>query len=702
MDRTLHDPLVGQVLDGRYRVEARIAVGGMATVYRAVDTRLDRVLALKVMHPSLAVDELFVDRFIREAKSAARLAHPNVVAVFDQGTDGGYVYLAMEYVAGRTLRDLLRERGALRPRAAFDVLEPMLSALGAAHHAGLVHRDMKPENVLIGDDGSVKVADFGLVRTVDGQTSSSTGQLMGTISYLAPEQIEDGVSDPRSDLYACGVLLYEMLTGAKPHSPGTPAAVLYQHLHEGIPAPSGLVPGLAPQLDELVARTTARAPADRPDDALALLAEVRTARAALTGEQLEALPPGARTDAEHGDRTLSLGCGNGGGDGRSAGDAEATSVLPYDTAVTEPVPYGPGTRREGGAGTDHTTAELGVVAPDGAGPGAAGPGAVGLGAVGLADFAGDDTAEHGADAAGTAPPGGHAGGPGRGPWRPSLLVLTGVLLVLLLGGGAWYLTSGQSVKTPAVLDMTEAEARETLEEAGLDVDVERDHSLRVQRGRVIETSPAPGETSDGDVTIVVSRGPEIVKVPDLAGMPLDEARAKLKGVGLDPGIVTREFDAETARGSVLRTKPDAGTEKRPGSAVALTVSKGEVIPAPDLVGDDEDDARDALEELGLKVRVAQQRVFSDEDEGKVAEQSPSEDAPLAEGDTVTLTLSKGQDMVSVPDVGGQDADEAREALEDAGFSVKVRKLFFADRVFNQSPEGGDEAPRGSEVTIWVR
>ncbi|MCG0290130.1 protein kinase, partial [Streptomyces sp. PSAA01] len=249
MDTTLQDPLVGQELDGRYRVEARIAVGGMATVYRAVDTRLDRVLALKVMHQSLASDAAFVDRFIREAKSVARLAHANVVAVYDQGADGGHVYLAMEYVAGCTLRDVLRGRGALHPRAALDILEPVLAALGAAHRAGFVHRDMKPENVLIGDDGRVKVADFGLVRAVDTNTSASTGTVLGTVSYLAPEQIEQGTADPRADVYACGVVLYEMLTGSKPHGGSTPAQVLYQHLNEDVPPPSALAPGVAPELD---------------------------------------------------------------------------------------------------------------------------------------------------------------------------------------------------------------------------------------------------------------------------------------------------------------------------------------------------------------------------------------------------------------------------------------------------------------------
>ncbi|NEC64613.1 protein kinase, partial [Streptomyces sp. SID9727] len=287
VDTTLQDPLVGQLLDGRYRVDARIAVGGMATVYRAMDMRLDRVLALKVMHPTLATDASFVERFIREAKSVARLDHPNVVGVFDQGAQGQYVYLAMEYVAGCTLRDVLSERGALAPRAALDILESVLAALGAAHRAGFVHRDMKPENVLIGDDGRVKVADFGLVRAVDAVTNTS-GTILGTVSYLAPEQIEQGTADTRADVYACGVVLYEMLTGDKPRDGESPAQVIYQHLHEDVPPPSAAVPGLAPELDALVTGATARDPEARPFDAVELLAGARRARAALTDAQLDA------------------------------------------------------------------------------------------------------------------------------------------------------------------------------------------------------------------------------------------------------------------------------------------------------------------------------------------------------------------------------------------------------------------------------
>ncbi|GEB52303.1 Stk1 family PASTA domain-containing Ser/Thr kinase [Streptomyces cacaoi] len=647
MDTTLKDPLVGQVLDGRYRVEARVAVGGMATVYRATDTRLDRVLALKVMHPSLATDDAFVARFIREAKSAARLAHPNVVGVFDQGTDGTYVYLAMEYVSGCTLRDVLRDRGALQPRAALDVLEPVLAALGSAHRAGLVHRDMKPENVLIGDDGRVKVADFGLVRAVDSHTSATTDSILGTVSYLAPEQIEDGTADTRTDLYACGVMLYEMLTGGKPYAGGTPAQVLYQHLNTDVPPPSESVPGLAGPLDALVARAAARNPDARPEDAAALLAEVRTARAGLTEAELDAVPPQAKEPDE-------APVPDASDDG--AADAEAaTSVIPRP-AGTAPAP------------PEHTARLSAAAAPP------------------------------------PEPPAGRTGAgrrrvPGRG-----FLVAVGVVLLALVGTGIWYINSGQFTRTPAVLDMTQDKATETLSDAGLDAKVERDYSERVERGHVISSDPEPGgriRRSDS-VTLTVSRGPHIVKVPDVSGTPLSNARRQLKDADLVPGIVKRRFDEETAQGSVISTDPKPGSERRPGSAVALTVSKGRPIDVPDVVGDDEDEAADELRDAGLKVKVAPERVHSEEDKGTIARQSPAEGAQLAKGGTVTLTVSKGPEMVEVPDVEDSGEDEAREKLERAGFEVTVRRVFFGDTVFNQSPDSGKKAPRGSEVTIWLR
>ncbi|MFD4349787.1 Stk1 family PASTA domain-containing Ser/Thr kinase [Streptomyces coelicoflavus] len=650
MDTTLQDPLVGQVLDGRYRVEARIAVGGMATVYRAVDTRLDRVLALKVMHPTLATDATFVERFIREAKSVARLDHPNVVQVFDQGAEGAYVYLAMEYIAGCTLRDVLRERGALRPRAALDILEPVLAALGAAHRAGFVHRDMKPENVLIGDDGRVKVADFGLVRAVNTVTST-TGAVLGTVSYLAPEQIEHGTADPRVDVYACGVLLYEMLTGDKPHDGDSPAAVLYKHLHEDVPPPSAAVPGMAFELDELVAAATARNPEIRPHDAVALLARAREAREALSADQLDAAPPQALA-AEHDNAE------------------DRTSVIPRALTMPRPLPVnedeGDGAHDGFPADGVHRTSRLAAPPP--------------------------------------APPRSRLPRPRRGP----LAIVVAVLLVLGVGTGVWYINSGQFTKVPPLLSKTEAQARDRLDEAGLDVGkVKHAYSDTVERGKVISTDPGVGDRirKNDSVSLTVSDGPDTVKLPDVSGYRLDKARKLLEDEGLEPGMVTKAFSGEVAKGFVISTKPGSGTTVRAGSAVALVVSKGSPVDVPDVTGDDLEDAKAELTEAGLKVKVAEGRVNSDYDSGQVARQTPDPGGRAAEGDTVTLTLSKGPRMIEVPDVVGDSVDDAKRTLEDAGFDVdEDRGLLglFGDTVKKQSVDGGDTAPEGSTIKITIR
>ncbi|GHA83211.1 Stk1 family PASTA domain-containing Ser/Thr kinase [Streptomyces termitum] len=635
MDTTLQDPLVGRLLDGRYRVDARIAVGGMATVYRAVDTRLDRVLALKVMHPALAADAVFVERFIREAKSVARLAHPNVVAVFDQGAEGAYVYLAMEYVSGCTLRDVLRERGALRPRAALDILEPVLAALGAAHRAGFVHRDMKPENVLIGDDGRVKVADFGLVRSV-GSATATTGAVLGTVSYLAPEQIEHGTADTRADVYACGVVLYEMLTGGKPHSGETPAQVLYQHLHTDVPAPSEAVPGLPAALDGLVAAASARDPERRPHDAVELLGLVREARAGLTDAQLDTAPPAARTED------------------RDTGE-DRTSVIARPVGSADPQPV------------QHTSRLATPPAPP------ARTGRRGL----------------------------------RSLPRVPLLIVLGLLLALGVGTGVWYINAGQFTRVPAVLGQTEDAARARLADAGLEAGTsKRAFSDVYERGTVMAVDPAPGERIRGNtaVTLTLSRGPEIVKVPNLKNKPLAEARRVLTEQGLAPGVVTSAFSDSVPQGAVIGSDPEPGTERAPDSAVALVVSKGSPVDVPDVTGETVADATAALQDAGLKVTVAPERVYSPEDAGAVAAQSLPEGSRAAKGDAVTLTVSKGPRRVEVPDVVGMTTGEARQELEDAGFEVKVQKSFpfLGDEVTGQSVEGGESAPEGSVVTITVK
>ena len=270
MHEPVSDPLLETLVDNRYLVHSRIARGGMSTVYLATDTRLDRDVALKVLYPHLAADRGFLDRFEREAKSAARLSHPHVVGVLDQGVTESLSYLVMEYVPGRTLRDVLNERHRLSPRLALAMMDAVVDGLAAAHEAGLVHRDVKPENVLLASSGAIKIADFGLARAVT--TSTNTGTLVGTVAYLAPELVTGAGADARSDIYSAGIMLYEMLTGSQPFTGEVPIQVAFAHVHSSVPAPSAACPGLAEDLDELVLWCTSQDPEDRPVDGRALLA----------------------------------------------------------------------------------------------------------------------------------------------------------------------------------------------------------------------------------------------------------------------------------------------------------------------------------------------------------------------------------------------------------------------------------------------
>jgi serine/threonine-protein kinase len=268
------DPLVGAVLDGRYRVDTMIATGGMSAVYRGLDLRLDRPVALKVMESRYAGDNQFLTRFQREARAVARLKDPGLVAVYDQGIDGQHPFLVMELIEGGTLRELLRERGPMPPHAVAAVLRPVLGGLAVAHRAGLVHRDIKPENVLISDDGDVKIADFGLVRAVAEAKITSTSVILGTAAYLSPEQVSTGDASPRSDVYSVGILAYELLTGVTPFIGDSALAIAYQRMDNDVPPPGRMIAGVPAQFDELVTRATAREPANRYADAQDMATEL--------------------------------------------------------------------------------------------------------------------------------------------------------------------------------------------------------------------------------------------------------------------------------------------------------------------------------------------------------------------------------------------------------------------------------------------
>jgi eukaryotic-like serine/threonine-protein kinase len=613
------------VLDGRYRVGSRLARGGMATVYEAHDSRLDRVIALKVMHPSLADDDEFVSRFIREAHSAARLSHPNVVAVYDQGADQGHVFLAMELVRGRTLRDLIREHGHLSPRQSLEVLEPVLAALGAAHQAGIIHRDVKPENVLISDDGRIKVADFGLARAVTGHTSHTTasGVLMGTVAYLSPEQVERGVADPRSDVYASGILLYEMLTGLKPYDGETAIQVAYRHVHDDVPPPSQLVPSTPAELDALVARATSRAPDQRPADARKMLAEVSTTRRLLSDGELDSLGPALATIPTAQDKTMVV-----------------------DLRESAP--------RRGDTGP------LGEQAPDKA---------------------------------------------RRRRSRGPIALLLIVLLAIGLSGFAWlYAAVLSKTTTPGLIDMTLSAADAKAETAGLDVTVaDREYSETVSKGRVISTNPKPNASIDkgGTIGLILSRGPERYDVPDVIDMQEEAARRAIEDNNLTVVEAVRRFSDDVKSGAVISVNPKVGTSLKPGTAVKLVISKGvKPVAIPDIVTMKVEDAKARLVDAQLRYRVLEK--FDDTvPAGIVMNQDPDGNRLAPKGSVVTITVSKGPPLVEVPDVVGRTLAEAQPLLEQAGFVVQVSDFpGGSDTVLNQSPNGGDKAPRGSTVTLY--
>ena len=650
------DPVVGLVLEGRYRLEERLARGGMSTVYAATDLRLHKTVAVKVMAEHLAHDPTFVDRFTREARAAAMLSHANVVGVSDQGSDQGLVFLVMELVRGRTLRDLLQARGRLTVAEAFAVLEPVLAGLTAAHRAGIVHRDIKPENVLIGQDGVVKVADFGLARAVvgTGQTSQTGGVLIGTVAYLSPEQLERGRADARSDIYAAGIVLYEMLTGHPPFGGDTPLAVAYQHVHHDVPAPSAEVPGLPWAVDELVARTTRRDPGGRPLDAGAFLAELTHVRKDLGIEPVP-VPTGRST-------------------------AGPGTLRPTNRPTRPRHPSDPMTEVLGGR--SDRAGRTSMLPGMGAGP---------------------TMNVNGRRPAVDRPRPGVPQHIRRRRARFAVAVI--LLLAITIGAIGWWLGSGRWTVIPELVGKEQGTAIDLLQEAGLDPDCcEEVWSEEFPAGAVMSTEPAPGEAIRGtDVRLVVSKGPErFVIDPALVGKPREEVEAALQASLPVQVTFGEQYDDTLAAGLVIGFEPAAGTELRRDQVVKVVVSLGHSpVEVPDVTGQSPEQAQANLEALGFTVERGEDGRSASVDVGEVMAVTPGPgDGAQEYGSTVTITVSAGVPLVTVPDVTGKKADDATAILEAAGLKVDATS-FFGNKVRQQVPAAGEVVEQGTTVKILV-
>lgn len=611
----------------------------MATVYLATDLRLERRVAIKVMHGHLADDNTFKTRFVQEARSAARLAHPNVVNVFDQGQDDDMAYLVMEHLPGINLRDLLKDYTKLTAEQTVDIMDAVLSGLAAAHQAGIVHRDLKPENVLLADDGRIKLGDFGLARAASANTS--TGQaLLGTIAYLSPELVTRGVADSRSDIYAVGILLYEMLTGEQPYVGEGPMQIAYQHANDSVPMPSVKNPAVPAELDELVLWATARNPDERPVDARAML------------DRLREIEPAIRSS-------------------HNAIATHSTAVLPDGLGMTQ------------------ETKVLGATTLVGAGISSTAPSTVGTDL----ERIGDETAALAKTAARRR---------SRGYWLFALVVL----LAALAGGTGWYFGAGPGsvAMVPSTDGMAPDAAEAAIIDAGFATERVDQSDPVVPEGALSATDPEGGtEANRGStVTIFVSTGPAILDVPDVIGVEEDDARAALSAFAVADDAAA-QYSTDAPKGSVLAVydsegAPIGATYPERGS-ISLLVSAGAI---PLVEGTPSTDAEAALSDAGLTVAYADAK-FSDDVDTDIVMSAAYATDPMAPGDTVTLTVSKGPDVVEVPNVvTGQTIADARTQLEKQGFAVTTNVPEFLEAAVIaavQTPAAGEVVKRGSEVSV---
>ena len=645
-------------LAGRYEVRSLIGRGGMAEVHLGFDTRLSRVVAIKMLRRDLALDSIFQARFRREAQSAASLNHPNIVAVYDTGEEIvsdatnrslAIPYIVMEYVEGHTVKELISDGTAVPINEAIEIVSGVLSALQYSHANHLVHRDIKPGNIMLTSDGKVKVMDFGIARALtDSQaTMTQTNAVVGTAQYLSPEQARGETVDERSDLYSTGVVLFELLTGRPPFKGDSAVAVAYQHVEQIPPTPSSILSDIPDSLDRVVLKALAKNRDDRYRSAAEMLSDLqRVARGMDVGA-----PPA---------------------------DSWATEVLPSVGLVgaRAAVPAATSTVSAPAAGVSSTSTSLPAVSSDG------------------------DAASKAAAAR---------------KRRTAIIMTLVVIALLLIGGSVWALSRSaatpEAVSVPNVVGLSQADAKSQIEAAGLEWELnpEKVASDTVEKDSVASTDPAGGAQAEkgSTVRVTISSGPDSVTLPDnLVGMSPDEARQAVEALGLKWEVNSSKVASDTvAEGKVAQTNPSPGSKVKAGQTITAYLSSGsDQVEVPDLVGMSQDQARSALKAVGLELGNVT-TVDSDKDKDRIVSQDPETGSKVKKGTTIAVSISTGKAaQVEIPTVVGISREDAEAQLKALGLTVTVEEVSGSQpsgQVTAVEPGEGSKVDKNSTVKLKV-
>ncbi len=645
-------------LAGRYEVRSLIGRGGMAEVHLGFDTRLSRVVAIKMLRRDLALDSIFQARFRREAQSAASLNHPNIVAVYDTGEEIvsdatnrslAIPYIVMEYVEGHTVKELISDGTAVPINEAIEIVSGVLSALQYSHANHLVHRDIKPGNIMLTPEGKVKVMDFGIARALtDSQaTMTQTNAVVGTAQYLSPEQARGETVDARSDLYSTGVVLFELLTGRPPFKGDSAVAVAYQHVEQIPPTPSSILSDIPDSLDRVVLKALAKNRDDRYRSAAEMLSDLqRVARGMDVGA-----PPA---------------------------DSWATEVLPSAGLVgaRAAVPAATSTVSAPAAGASSTSTSLPAVSSDG------------------------DAASKAAAAR---------------KRRTAIIMTLVVIALLLIGGSVWALSRSaatpEAVSVPNVVGLSQADAKSQIEAAGLEWELnpEKVASDTVDKDAVASTDPAGGAQAEkgSTVRVTISSGPDSVTLPDnLVGMSPDEARQAVEALGLKWEVNSSKVASDTvAEGKVAQTNPSPGSKVKAGQTITAYLSSGsDQVEVPDLVGMSQDQARSALKAVGLELGNVT-TVDSDKDKDRIVSQDPETGSKVKKGTTIAVSISTGKAaQVEIPTVVGISREDAEAQLKALGLTVTVEEVSGSQpsgQVTAVEPGEGSKVDKNSTVKLKV-